>query len=435
MRSSFAKSIYVGAAVLGLAGLSAVTTTTASAKSSAAKVTSSKALTTDATTRNVTFTGTNALYSKPGTVKGAKVVATTTTAKRLAASKNGQDNVRAYRVATTNRGSVYYKVVSFDKQYRGWIYGGKTTDKFAGGINSFATTTEAKVPSTLNTTSYYTLAKTDASVNDGTTTTYKAPAWSQYKVGRTMKDASAYKTNLLQVSKAATTRDGATWVYVTDVTNGKLTGWVKASALKLSKDVPASEGVTINYTDKATGKVVGSTVIPFKADNAALAKQTMDVWTDKNDANKLVHANMPAGYSVPANAWGSEAAAKAATKGSSLVFYVTENAKTAQVPVQLVNMSTNDSTKLYDHLTGDQQKALVAATKADKNQVVTGSTVSDATVKDILADAKLTTFTYTDNGVTYKATLSSVAGGTSTGTTSTGTNATNSYAYYNVVKN
>ncbi|MDM5047807.1 hypothetical protein QTN53_13610 [Levilactobacillus brevis] len=430
MRSSFAKSIYFGAAVLGLASLSAVTTTTASAKS-AAKVTSSKALTTDATTRNVTFTGTNALYSKPGTVKGAKVVATTTTAKRLAASKNGQDNVRAYRVATTNRGSVYYKVVSFDKQYRGWIYGGKSTDKFAGGIKSFATTTAAKIPSTLNTTSYYTLAKTDANVNDGTTTTYKAPAWSQYKVGRTMKDASAYKTNLLQVSKAATTRDGATWVYVTDVTNGKLTGWVKASALKLSKDVPASEGVTINYTDKATGKVVGSTVIPFKADKSTLvlAHPTMDV------SNK---AAAPAGYSAAAagvNAWGSESAAKAATKGSSLVFYVTENAKTAQVPVQLVNMSTNDSTKLYDHLTGDQQKALVAATKADKNQVVTGSTVSDATVKDILADANLTTFTYTDNGVTYKATLSSVAGGTSTGTTSTGTNATNSYAYYNVVKN
>ena len=506
MRSSFAKSIYVGAAVLGLAGLSAVTTTTASAKSSAVKVTSSKALTTDATTRNVTFTGTNALYSKPGTVKGAKVVATTTTVKRLAASKNGQDNVRAYRVATTNRGSVYYKVVSFDKVYRGWIYGGKATDKFAGGINSFATTTEAKVPSTLNTTSYYTLANTDASVNDGTTTTYKAPAWSQYKVGRTVKDASAYKTNLLQVSQAATTRDGATWVYVTDITNGKLTGWVKASALKLSKDVPASEGVTINYTDKATGKVVGSTVIPFKAVNATLAKQTMNLFAD----NKLVLANMPDGYSVPtttadakakaadaeanaadakakaaddavkgaatpdaktdmtnranaahaaataahaaataadakakaeasdfipASAWGSVDAATAATKGSSLVLYVVANAKTSQVPVQLVNMSTNDSTKLYDHLTGDQQKALVDATKADKNQVVTGSTVSDATVKDILADAKLTTFTYTDNGVTYKATLSSVAGGTSTGTTKTGTTAANSFAYYNVVKN
>lgn len=433
MRSSFAKSIYVGAAVLGLAGLSAVTTTTASAKS-AAKVTSSKGLTTDATTRNVTFTGTNALYSKPGTVKGAKVVATTTTLKRLAASKNGQDNVRAYRVATTNRGSVYYKVVSFDKQYRGWIYGGKATDKFAGGLKSFATTTEAKVPSTLNTTHYYTLAKTDANVNDGTTTTYKAPAWSQYKIGRTMKDASAYKTNLLQVSKAATTREGDTWVYVTDVTNGKLTGWVKASALKASTDVPASEGVTINYTDMATGKVVSSHVIPFKADRLAFGNPAMDIYTDKNPANKELHNNIPDGYSVAGgNAWGSIRDAQNATKGSTLVFYVVANAKTDKVPVKLVNMSTN--TDLYAHLTRDQQNALVAATKADKNQVVTGSTVSDSTVKDILADAKLTTFTYTDKGNTYKATLSGVAGGTSNGTTSTVTKATNSYAYYNVVKN
>ncbi|MCW3779782.1 S-layer protein, partial [Levilactobacillus namurensis] len=70
MRSSFAKSIYVGAAVLGLAGLSAVTTTTASAKSYATAGAYSK-LTTDATKRNVEATGTNALYTKPGTVKGA----------------------------------------------------------------------------------------------------------------------------------------------------------------------------------------------------------------------------------------------------------------------------------------------------------------------------------------------------------------------------
>ncbi|WP_428958308.1 GW dipeptide domain-containing protein [Levilactobacillus brevis] len=68
-----------------------------------------------------------------------------------------------------------------------------------------------------------------------------------------MKDASAYKDANLSVSKAATTRDGATWVYVTDVTSNKLTGWVKASALKEATDVPASEGVTINYTNKVTG--------------------------------------------------------------------------------------------------------------------------------------------------------------------------------------
>lgn len=230
MRSSFAKSIYFGAAVLGLAGLSAFTTTTASAKS-AAKVTSSKGLTTDATTRNVTFTGTNALYSKPGTVKGAKVVATTTTAKRMAASKNGQDNVRAYRVATTNRGSVYYKVVSFDKQYRGWVYGGKSTSAFAGGVASYATTKNATAPASTNT---YKLNSTSTTAN---TTLFKAPAWTQYKVGRA-KDASGkvitstdvYKDATFTVSKAVTTsREGDVW-YQINSSNTNLNGaWVKAS--------------------------------------------------------------------------------------------------------------------------------------------------------------------------------------------------------------
>lgn len=233
MRSSFAKSIYVGAAVLGLAGLSAVTTTTASAKS-AAKVTSSKGLTTDATTRNVTFTGTNALYSKPGTVKGAKVVATTTTAKRLAASKNGQDNVRAYRVATTNRGSVYYKVVSFDKQYRGWVYGGKSTSAFAGGVASYATTKNATAPASTNT---YKLNSTSTTAN---TTLFKAPAWTQYKVGRavvngkTLTSTDAYKDAVLTFNKAVTTsREGDTWYQVASVngstTDGLVGAWVKAS--------------------------------------------------------------------------------------------------------------------------------------------------------------------------------------------------------------
>lgn len=403
MRSSFAKSIYFGAAVLGLAGLSAVTTTTTASAKSAAKVTSSKGLTTDATTRNVTFTGTNALYSKPGTVKGAKVVATTTTVKRLAASKHGQDNVRAYRVATTNRGSVYYKVVSFDKQYRGWIYGGKSTDKFAGGLKSFATTTAAKIPSTLNTTSYYTLAKTDANVNDGTTTTYKAPAWSQYKIGRTMKDASAYKTNLLQVSKAATTREGDTWVYVTDVTNGQLTGWVKASALKASAAVPASEGVTINYTDKATGKVVSSHVVPFKAKNPKLVNPTMDIYTDKNPANTELHNNIPAGYSVASgNAWGNSTLAFNATKGSTLVFYVTANAKKSVTINNSLEISSDGTTKTLVF----SGKALAqwhnAKTALAKDPTVTdlqGKVIDSSVLKTALKNAGFDTITANDGTV------------------------------------
>lgn len=233
MRKSLAKSIYFGAAALAFAGIVGTTSTTANA-ATAAKVTSNTTLTTDATSRNVTFTGSNALYTKAGTLKGAKVVATTTTAKRLAASKNGQDNLRAYRVATTNRGSVYYKVVSFDKQYRGWVYGGKSTSAFAGGVASYDTTKDATAPASTNT---YKLNSTSTTAN---TTLFKAPAWTQYKVGRavvngkTLTSTDAYKDAVLTFNKAVTTsREGDTWYQVASVngstTDGLVGAWVKAS--------------------------------------------------------------------------------------------------------------------------------------------------------------------------------------------------------------
>ena len=312
MRSSLAKSIYVGTAVLGLAGLSAVTTTTASAKSSAVKVTSSKAkssavkvtsskaLTTDATTRNVTFTGTSALYSKPGTVKGAKVVATTTTVKRLAASKNGQDNVRAYRVATTNRGSVYYKVVSFDKQYRGWVYGGKSTSAFAGGVASYATTKDATAPASTNT---YKLNSTSTTAN---TTLFKAPAWTQYKVGRA-KDASgkvitstdAYKDATFTVSKAVTTsREGDVW-YQINSSNTDLNGaWVKASDVTTTNPqsdtaAPAKSGSTAPAKSGSTELAKsGSVTIPLNA-NSKDAGDAGVFFKDRVnfDSNNFANAN------------------------------------------------------------------------------------------------------------------------------------------------
>lgn len=230
MRSSFAKSIYVGAAVLGLAGLSAVTTTTASAKSSAVKVTSSKALTTDATTRNVTFTGTNALYTKPGTVKGAKVVATTTTAKNLNKSTSSRYNFRAYRVAKTNRGSIYYKVVSYNGAYRGWVYGGKSDTAFAGGLTSYDTFKEGTLTADQKTGTY-------KLANPGKTAaglTYKQPAWTQYKIGKTIADTTAYKDATFSVDKVGTrTREGDTWVHVVNqnTADTKADGWILLSNL------------------------------------------------------------------------------------------------------------------------------------------------------------------------------------------------------------
>ncbi|PAK68786.1 S-layer protein, partial [Staphylococcus haemolyticus] len=143
---------------------------------------------------------------------------------------------------TTNRGSVYYKVVSFDKTYRGWIYGGKSVTAFAGGIASFNTTTApaaAKSASASSASSAssteQTTALTDAqknatykitkagTANDGTATTYTYPAWTEYRKGRTVTDATPYANDTFKVTDATTrTREGDLWVKIADTnaTNG-----------------------------------------------------------------------------------------------------------------------------------------------------------------------------------------------------------------------
>ncbi|WP_225435845.1 S-layer protein [Lentilactobacillus buchneri] len=256
-------------------------------------------------------------------MKGAKTVATKTTLAGLKNSKQGQKNFRAYRVATTNRGSVYYKVVSFDKTYRGWIYGGKSVTAFAGGIAQYSTTnapaaanTSSSASSASINTQGQTTALTDAqknatykitkagTANDGTATTYTYPAWTQYKKGRTVTDATPYANDTFKVTDATTrTREGDLWVKIqdTNATNGqKINGWILYSALSPVSETPTtpttdSKSLNINYTD-ATGKVVGT----YKYTEAnAVQGSTPEISVANLIRN--IKGNVPSGYTITNN--------------------------------------------------------------------------------------------------------------------------------------
>ncbi|APR08035.1 S-layer protein [Lentilactobacillus parabuchneri] len=396
MKKSLKKTLFAGVAALSFVAVAGVSSTNASAKSYA-KVTSNKALTTDATTRNVAVNGTNALYTKAGTLKGAKTVATKTTLAGLKNSKQGQKNFRAYRVATTNRGSVYYKVVSFDKTYRGWIYGGKSVTAFAGGIASFSTTTapaaaantSSSASSASINTQGQTTALTDAqknatykitkagTANDGTATTYTYPAWTEYRKGRTITDATPYANDTFKVTDQTTrTREGDLWVKIADTnaTNGqKINGWIKYSALTAQPTTPttptttpvADNAVRVTFVD-ASGKQVGKSFDYAKtgaAKGATLGTlSTVDgsyQWTltdaQKSDLKALINTALDGtGYSFDLNNTANAAALAQAKTGAESKIALTKGATAYQqlTPYAQDTSATSTGSIIANKLTG-----------------------------------------------------------------------------------
>ncbi|MFK8798352.1 S-layer protein [Lentilactobacillus parabuchneri] len=378
MKKSLKKTLFAGVAALSFVAVAGVSSSNASAKSYA-KVTSNKALTTDATTRNVAVNGTNALYTKAGTLKGAKTVATKTTLASLKNSKQGQKNFRAYRVATTNRGSVYYKVVSFDKTYRGWIYGGKSVTAFAGGIASFSTTTAPAAANSASASSAssassaeQTTALTDAqkaatykitkagTANDGTATTYTYPAWTEYRKGRTVTDATPYANDTFKVTDQTTrTREGDLWVKIADTnaTNGqKINGWIKYSALTAQATTPtttpvADNAVRINFVDN-TGKAIksldyvkanakkGDTLGTFQLNQAGTAYSWTLTTDQSNDIQSKVDATL-AGTGYSFKVANNQAVLGQATTGSEVNIPLTKGSAVFQVLKPAAYSTTN----------------------------------------------------------------------------------------------
>ncbi|EEI71508.1 hypothetical protein [Lentilactobacillus hilgardii] len=331
MNNKFSKAALLSAALFGL-GFAAVSanSNTASAKSYA-KVKSNRAYTTNYTERNYLPSGSTALYTKAGTLKGARKVASASTLNALAnKSDKGQSYFRAYRIAKTNRGSYYLKVASFDKTYRGWIYAGKSNPSgktSVGGMKKVSTFNQGNLTTDISNTTYYFGASS---------TTYKQPDWTQYKIGRNMDSLSGdYTKDALRVTGVGTKTNGrdnnATYYFVEDSAHPTVNGWIKASDLKSGSGTGTSSSssstniganqVLVNYVDASTGNSVTTKLLT----NNNSSTQTAASYLGTNLSGQA-YSNIPTGYSAPGDStqYGTSntSALAAASYGKQVNYYV-----------------------------------------------------------------------------------------------------------------
>ncbi|MCT3392675.1 hypothetical protein GQR93_04635 [Lentilactobacillus hilgardii] len=275
--------------------------------------------------------GSTALYTKAGTLKGARKVASASTLNALAnKSDKGQSYFRAYRIAKTNRGSYYLKVASFDKTYRGWIYAGKSNPSgktSVGGMKKVSTFNQGNLTTDISNTTYYFGASS---------TTYKQPDWTQYKIGRNMDSLSGdYTKDALRVTGVGTKTNGrdnnATYYFVEDSAHPTVNGWIKASDLKSGSGTGTSSSssstniganqVLVNYVDASTGNSVTTKLLT----NNNSSTQTAASYLGTNLSGQA-YSNIPTGYSAPGDStqYGTSntSALAAASYGKQVNYYV-----------------------------------------------------------------------------------------------------------------
>ena len=349
-----------------------------------AHVTSNQQLTTYPTTRNVVFTGNNALYTKAGTLRGARVIASATNLSNLNAANTLGSNVRAYRVATTDRGSVYYKVVTFDGNYRGWIYGGTSTGTFGGGVAPYATTQDATAP---DAKAQFKLADTALAATTNNVI-YDAPANTEYKVGATptITTLSNYKDATFTVTKAVTNpRDNTTW-YQLASNNADLNGkWVNKDNLAEAKPAkPANTSTTDNSVTVVYLNGDNSTNNPVDKANKTFTTTDTSTKAGQVAASSFVNAD---------NLSLQDFAKKNVPAGYAFVSFVNDNAvfggtqyvqvkKAAQVKVVYLDATNNNNNPI------EKTEQTFTAANADANAGTAVSKYQDANGLSLSAFAK-----------------------------------------------
>ncbi len=206
------------------------------------KVKSETTLKTYPSKSNVTFTGKDALYSKIKGQKGAKLIASRNTLKKLANSELSVDNFVAQKIATTNSKKVFYKIKSFNGKYTGWIYGGKSSKKIAGGLKPYQTFRPTSLTEEMKNNQF--IITSPGFANDGKTVTYQAPENTEYGKGRVIGDSISLNQVPFKIDKAGVRgREKDLWVHIKAVNpqNSFADGWILLSGLSTYKgDIPSN---------------------------------------------------------------------------------------------------------------------------------------------------------------------------------------------------
>lgn len=389
MQSQLAKSLYLGLAALSLGAVATVATTTTSADAaSKAKIVSKSALGKDS--KNVEVTGTNAIYTKPGTVRGAKLVASKKTVKKLANSNHSKDYFRAYHMAVTNKGTVYYKIVSMNGKYRGYIYGGKVKGTMSAGIKEAKTVKEATMPS--RTAGFHIK-------NVKKNTLWTAPQHTTYKAHKVNMYGTT-KEDTFTVSKAETkTKEGSLYYYVTSDKNSDVSGWIFAG--DGYKDTTSVEfgGLTVNEEEPAAtndnsvkivyreaGKQVGDATWITTAKDSKAGKVVAT--TDKNTAalslTEFASKKIPTGYKLQATDSITATTANATYGNAIYVDVVSVATSKVSLSVESVdnkNFSVANPLKSGDKLTANDfaiklSSDAITALSGDKSQVISSNELS-----------------------------------------------------------